>query len=179
MLYKVDVRGDGALTASTKRVARDLTKVKPGRIAYGPVFNDDGMMLDDSTCFVYGDDHVRVIGGGSMPHAIDSCNDEKELECALDARGALPPHGAGTAQPRRARLPGGHRHVKRGVPVLHLPGSLYSLAGIAVMIARMGFTAELGYEVLRAARTGARSVGRDLSKPASSSGFAPWEPPPS
>jgi aminomethyltransferase len=146
MLYKVDVRGQGAVEVVNRAVARDLTRVKPGRIAYGPVLNDDGKMLDDSTCFVYGDDHVRVIGGGLMPEAMDEATADHGLEvrhlrdelCHLTLQG--PESRELLASLADADL------SNEGFPYYTFKDPV-TVSGIEVMVARMGFTAELGYEV--------------------------------
>lgn len=73
MLHKFDVRGPRALTWVDQMVVRDLSSVLPGRVAYGPVVGDDGLMLDDSTCLVFGPEHVRICGGSGLPGAIADC----------------------------------------------------------------------------------------------------------
>ena len=131
---------------STKRSHEIFQRSSRVGSPHGPVLNDDGMMLDDSTCFVYGDDHVRVIGGGSMPDAIAAATMNKSLNvrsmreelCHLTVQG-----------PRSRDLLASLTDTdmsNEAFPYYTFRDPV-SLAGIDVMIARMGFTAELGYEV--------------------------------
>jgi aminomethyltransferase len=145
-LVKVDVRGRGALAAVDAAVVRDLTGVPPGRVAYSPVVNDAGGMLDDSTCFVFGPDRVRVVGGLDMPAAIDAATAGKDLVvrplrediCHLTLQG-----------PRSRELLA--KLVEVDVSNEAFPYYTFrdevSVAGIPCLLARMGFTAELGYEI--------------------------------
>ena len=146
MLLKVDVRGPGAVAAVNGAVVRDLAGVAPGRIAYGPVVNDAGGMLDDSTCFVYGPDHVRVIGGPGMPAAIDGATAGKGLEvrhlreeqCHLTLQGPR-------SREVLAKLAG--FDVSGGAFPYYTFRDGVTVAGLPVLVSRMGFTAELGYEL--------------------------------
>ncbi|MDX6376463.1 MAG: aminomethyltransferase [Gaiellaceae bacterium] len=146
MLLKVDVRGAGAVEAVNGGVVRDLSGVAPGRIAYGPVVNDAGGMLDDSTCFVYGPDHVRVIGGPGMPAAIEAATAGRgldvehlrERQCHLTLQG-----------PRSRDVL--ERLVDVDVSAEAFPYYTFrdgvTASGIPALVSRMGFTAELGYEI--------------------------------
>ena len=146
MLLKVDVRGPGAKAAVDAAVVRDLSRVEPGRIAYGPVVDERGMMLDDSTCFVFGDDHVRVIGGPGMPAAVEEALAGKGLEVVhlRDATCHITLQG-----PRSRELLA--RLVDADVSNDAFPYYTFrdgiEVAGIPALVSRMGFTAELGYEV--------------------------------
>ncbi len=125
---------------------RDLAGVAPGRIAYGPVVNDAGGMLDDSTCFVYGPDHVRVIGGPGMPAAIEAATAGK----GLDVRHLRERQCHLTLQGPRSR------EVLAKLTELDVSGEAFpyytfrdgvTVAGLPALVSRMGFTAELGYEL--------------------------------
>ena len=146
MLLKVDVRGPGAIAAVNGAVVRDLAGVAPGRIAYGPVVNDAGGMLDDSTCFVYGPDHVRVIGGPRMPAAIEAATAGR----GLDVRHLRERQCHLTLQGPRSR------DVLAQLADLDVSGEAFpyytfrdgvTVAGLPALVSRMGFTAELGYEI--------------------------------
>ena len=159
MLLKVDVRGPGAVAAVNGAVVRDLAGVAPGRIAYGPVVNDAGGMLDDSTCFVYGPDHVRVIGGPGMPAAIDGATAGKGLEvrhlreeqCHLTLQGPR-------SREVLAKLAG--FDVSGGAFPYYTFRDGVTVAGLPVLVSRMGFTAELGYELYAPVERGPGPLGR-------------------
>jgi aminomethyltransferase len=146
MLHKFDVRGSQALELVDRMVVRDLSKIAPGRVAYGPVVGDDGLMLDDATCLVFGPEHVRVCGGSGLPGAVADCLEGTGLSLAplrdelaqLNVQG---PHTRDLLQPltetdlSNAAFP----------YYTHSDGVL--VAGIPCFVARLGFSGELGYEL--------------------------------
>jgi aminomethyltransferase len=170
-LLKVDVRGAGAVEAVNRVVARDLTKLAPGRIAYGPIVNDEGGMLDDSTCMVFAPDHVRVVGGPLMPQAIEDglTGTGLEIEHLRDALVHVTVQGPNS----RALL---ERVVDVDVSNEAFPYYTFKdgaqLAGIPVFLTRLGFTAELGYEVY-AAREDADRLWDALLEAGASLGVRP------
>jgi aminomethyltransferase len=104
-------------------------------------------MLDDSTCFVFGPDRVCVVGGLSMPGAIEAATADKDLEvrhlredlCHMTLQG-----------PRSREVLG--KLIEIDVSNEAFPYYTFrdgvAVAGIPCLVARMGFTAELGYELL-------------------------------
>jgi aminomethyltransferase len=146
MLTKFEIEGPGALEAVNSVVARDLEKVRPGRIAYGPVVNDDGMMLDDSTCMVFNRQRVRVIGGPALPAVVDyatsgrglKVTDLRERVAHLNLQGPL-------SRSILARLVSGD--VSNDAFGYYTYRENLDVAGIACFATRMGYTAELGYEL--------------------------------
>jgi len=146
MLYKVDVEGKGALELVNSLVTRDLRSLAPGRVAYGAVVDEDGMMVDDVTSIVFSPEFVRVTGGTAR------------LEELLRELGGV---GIRVSQ-RREEI--GHlclqgprsREVLAAVTDDDLSNEAFpyytykprvELAGVPVHLNRLGFTAELGYEI--------------------------------
>src|SRR5437660_1088690 len=62
MLRKVDIDGPGALELVNTVVTRDVSKLTPGKIAYGALADDDGKMVDDCTVMMRALDRVRFCG---------------------------------------------------------------------------------------------------------------------
>lgn len=54
MLLKYDVTGPGAADCVNRVFSRDVTAMKPGRVAYGVVVSAEGHMIDDCTVFTTG-----------------------------------------------------------------------------------------------------------------------------
>jgi aminomethyltransferase len=146
MLYKVDVEGTGALELVNSLVTRDLRSLPPRRIAYGAVVDEDGMMVDDVTSIVFSPEFVRVTGGTARLEEL-----LRELGGA-DIR----------VTQRREEI--GHlclqgprsREVLAAVTEDDVSNEAFpyytykprvELAGVPVHLNRLGFTAELGYEV--------------------------------
>src|SRR5947208_7252526 len=72
MLRKIDLDGPGALDLVNSVVTRDLSKLTPGRIAYGALADEDGKMVDDCTVIVRSADRIRFCGASDRDHEIFS-----------------------------------------------------------------------------------------------------------
>ena len=59
MLRKVDLEGPGALELVNSVVGRDVSKLQQGRIAYGPLVDENGKMVDDCTVMLRSPGRVR------------------------------------------------------------------------------------------------------------------------
>src|SRR6059058_5719827 len=59
MLRKIDIDGPGALELVNSVVTRDVSKLTPGKIAYGALADEDGKMVDDCTVMVRSADRIR------------------------------------------------------------------------------------------------------------------------
>ena len=70
MLRKVDIDGAGALELVNSVVTRDVSKLTPGRIAYGALTDEDGKMVDDCTTMMRAADRVRFCGANDRDYEI-------------------------------------------------------------------------------------------------------------
>ena len=147
MLYKFDVVGSGALEIVNRLIARDLRSLPQDRIAYGPIVEENGMMVDDCTTIAFSPDFVRVTGGTERDEEL-----LRELAGGTEVR----------ITERRAEI--GHLAIQgprsrellqamtdedvsnEAFPYYTYKPSL-ELSGIPTHVNRMGFTAELGYEL--------------------------------
>jgi aminomethyltransferase len=147
MLLKFDVEGRGAVATVNKVFSRDVGKLAPGKIAYGVVVTEDGMMADDCTVFMHGDEHVRVIGANPQvgnflkAHALPgvTVTERRDSFAQLSLQG-----------PNSREILG--KLTKTDVGNAALPYynfvSDIELAGIRAQVSRIGFTGELGYEIM-------------------------------
>ncbi len=147
MLLKWDVRGPAAKEVVDSIFSRDMSRVPPGRIAYGVVTDEYGKMVDDCTVFVHGTEHVRIYGGNP------------EVEKYLDNRC---PVGVSVEQVREAFAQLSVQGPKSRRILQKLTGQSLSseslpyyrfledveMAGMPVQVSRIGFTGELGFEIL-------------------------------
>jgi aminomethyltransferase len=145
MLHKFDVRGPSALEQLDAMVVRDLSQLAVGRVAYGPIVGGDGGMVDDATVLRLADDHLRICGGGGLPGAVMDCLDGRvEVEPLREQVAQLTIQGPAS------------RTVLSRVAAAELAGEAFpyytvrdgvTVAGIEAMVARLGFSGELGYEI--------------------------------
>jgi glycine cleavage system T protein len=147
MLRKWDLDGPGARRVINDVVTRDIARLRPGQIVYSALCNAEGKMVDDCTVAVRSDDHIRFCGA----------NDKDQL--SFERRTA----GTGVAV-RHYTDEIGHlclqgpksREWLQTLTDTDLSRSAFpyytfkeqvTIAGMPVFMTRLGYTAELGYEL--------------------------------
>ncbi|MCW1933825.1 aminomethyltransferase family protein [Pararhodobacter zhoushanensis] len=147
MLLKVDVTGPGAAECVNRVFSRDVTALKPGRVAYGVVVDPDGHMVDDCTVFYHGPDRVMVMGAN--PRLADDLALAAGPGVQVRDCGADYAHISVQGPKSRALL-----QELTGDDLSNTALRYYdfrdgvAIAGIPMQISRLGFTGELGYELL-------------------------------
>ncbi len=147
MLRKIDVTGPGAVELVDGLITRDLSRVRPGHIAYGALVDDDGKMVDDCTAAVISGDHVRFCGA----------NDRDSLMFADAAAGrGITVHPFTDEMPHLCVQGPSSRAFLQDLTESDLSNAAFpyytfrtdvSIGGIPVFMTRLGYTAELGYEL--------------------------------
>jgi aminomethyltransferase len=146
-LMKVDIEGPDAKRRLTSLHTRDLNRIPTGRIAYGAILNDEGGIVDDSTVMVRGDDRLRMAGSPLMPGEVIPFAEAHGLT-AVERRDEL---AHLTIQgPRSRDLLSALVSIdvsNEAFPYYTFKESV-RVAGVDdVFVTRMGYTAELGYEL--------------------------------
>jgi aminomethyltransferase len=146
MLRKVDIEGPGAQDFVNTIVARNVAKLEPGQIAYGPLTDENGMMVDDCTVMVRSSDRIRFCGANDRDHEIfgEHAPDGVTVREFTDAM----PHLCLQGPKSREWLQGltDADLSKEAFPYYHFREDV-TIAGIPVFMTRLGYTAELGYEL--------------------------------
>jgi aminomethyltransferase len=156
MLRKVDLDGPGALDLVNRLVTRDVSELTPGRIAYGALCNANGKMIDDCTTMMRDRDRVRFCGANDQ--------DFELFTAAADGTGvAVREHTDAT--PHLCVQGPRSREILQSLTSSDLSNAAFpyytfredvEIAGIPVFMTRLGYTAELGYELwVDRARSGA------------------------
>ncbi|HMK86842.1 MAG TPA: aminomethyltransferase family protein [Steroidobacteraceae bacterium] len=142
-MVKYRIAGADAVPYLNRLVTRDISKLKPDRVAYCVWCNDTGHMLDDGTLFRLGESEFRL------------CTAERQIDWLLDSAlgfdvelseiteqiAALALQGPTSyAVLRSAGLSG----VERLRP---FEVGYFSLGAVPLMVSRTGFTGDLGYEL--------------------------------
>jgi len=147
MLRKVDIDGPGALDLVNSVVTRDVAKLEPGRIGYGALCDENGKMVDDCTSMMRSRDLVRFCGANDRDHEIFSAQaagrgiavreftDEMPHLCVQGPRSREILQGLTSSDLSNAAFP--YYTFREDVQV----------AGIPVFMTRLGYTAELGFEL--------------------------------
>ena len=147
MLRKVDIDGPGALDLVNPIVTRDVSKLTPGRIAYGALADESGKMVDDCTSMMRSGDSVRFCGANDRDYEIFSAAAEGSDIQVREFTDAMP-HLC-LQGPRS-------REILQGLTDADLSNATFpyytfredvEIAGVPVFMTRLGYTAELGYEL--------------------------------
>jgi aminomethyltransferase len=142
-MVKYRIVGPDALAYLNRLVSRDLSKLKPDRVAYCVWCNDAGHLVDDGTVFRLGSDEYRL------------CTADRQIDWLLDSAigfdvtveeiteqiAALSVQGpTSCAVLKDAGLLG--LELLKPFDIGH-----FTLAGYPVVASRTGFTGDLGYEL--------------------------------
>jgi glycine cleavage system T protein (aminomethyltransferase) len=147
MLRKVDIDGPGALELVDSIVGRDVSGLAQGRIAYGPLVDEDGKMVDDCTVMNRAPGHVRFCGANDRDYEI--------FRDAADGTG-IEVREFTDAMPHLCVQGPRSREILQTLADRDLSGAAFpyytfredvSIAGIPIFMTRLGYTAELGYEL--------------------------------
>lgn len=147
MLYKWDLEGPDAIPVANSVFSRNLGTLAPGRIAYGVVTDEDGFMLDDCTATIFSGDHVLLCGGNP---ALGGLLAERMVNGTTLTERREDVAVASVQGPRSRQLL--QRLTSADLSNEAFPYytvvSDVEVAGIPAVVNRLGFTAELGYEVV-------------------------------
>jgi aminomethyltransferase len=147
MLRKYDIEGKGALEGINRLVTRDVATLQPGHIAYGALCNEQGKMVDDCTVMVRSSDRLRFCGAndkdfGYLRRAVASSG--ATVRDVTDPTGHLCLQGPKSREWLQTLA---DRDISGGVFPYYTFKDEVVIAGIPVFMTRLGYTAELGYEL--------------------------------
>ena len=147
MLYKWDITGAGAIAVADSVFSRNLAQLPIGRVAYGVITDAAGFMVDDCTAMVHDPEHVRIFGGNpeSMRILQDSAPGSVNVTERRSDFAVLSIQGP-RSRDLLQRLTGTDL-TNEAFPYYTFRTDL-TVAGLKAQINRLGFTAELGYEVM-------------------------------
>jgi aminomethyltransferase len=146
MLRKVDIDGDGAQDFVNTIVTRDVSKLTPGRIAYGALTDENGKMVDDCTTMLRSPDRIRFCGANDRDYEIftQKAHDGITVREFTDAM----PHLCLQGPKSREMLQGiANQDLANEAFPYYTFREDVEIAGIPVFMTRLGYTAELGYEL--------------------------------
>jgi aminomethyltransferase len=147
MLRKVDLDGKGALELVNGVVTRDVSELTAGRIAYGALTDEDGKMVDDCTTMMRAPDHVRFCGANDRDYEIFSAKAEGTGVTVREFTDDMP-HLCLQGPRSREILQGlADADLSNGAFPYYTFREDVEVAGIPVFMTRLGYTAELGYEL--------------------------------
>lgn len=147
MLRKVDITGPGAVGLVNSVVTRDVTKLRPGHIAYGALCGGDGKMVDDCTVLLRGAEQVRFCGASDRDAEIFASKAEGLAVAVREFTDEMPHLCVQGPASREILAPLASRDISREALPYYTFREDVEIEGIPVFMTRMGYTAELGYEL--------------------------------
>ena len=147
MLRKVDIEGRGALELVNSVVTRDVSKLEQGQIAYGALCDEDGKMVDDCTVMLRSAERIRFCGANDR---------DFEIFRGLAAGGGIEVRELTDAMPhlclqgprsRELLQPLANRDLSNDAFPYYTFREDVEVAGVPIFMTRLGYTAELGYEL--------------------------------
>ena len=142
-LYKYEVRGKDAAMFLSRVTAKDVGKLKPGRVTYLCWCDDDGKVVDDGTVTRISEDWFRMTAAEPQYKWLNTLarGFDVKLEDVSRTMAALAVQGPTSREVLKQCSDG-------DVAGLKFFGSMASkIAGKDVRITRTGYTGDLGYEV--------------------------------
>jgi aminomethyltransferase len=146
MLRKVDIDGPGAQGFVNTIVTRDVAQLSPGKIAYGALCDEGGKMVDDCTVMVRGSDRIRFCGANDRDYEIytEKAPDGVTVREFTDAMPHLCLQGP---KSREMLQPLASADISNAAFPYYTFREDVEIAGVPVFMTRLGYTAELGYEL--------------------------------
>ena len=146
MLRKVDIEGAGAQDFINKIVTRDVSKLTPGRIAYGALADENGKMVDDCTVMLRTPDRIRFCGANDRDYGIFSTKAPAGVT-VREFTDDMPHLCLQGPRSREMLQPLANADLSNEVFPYYTFREDVEIAGIPIFMTRLGYTAELGYEL--------------------------------
>jgi len=144
-LIKWDFKGPEAVEAANFVNANDIRSAPVGHVKYGPFMNADGNVVDDGTIYKLADDHVIVMTNGEEHQPYwDEHLGEMDVTITNIARDM--PHVAIQGPKSRDIVQSLTDTDISGLKYFQFLPKPITLGGATGMLARTGFSGELGYE---------------------------------
>ncbi len=147
MLRKVDIEGPGALELVNSVVTRDVSKLAPGQIAYGALCDEHGKMVDDCTVMLRSPERIRFCGANDRDNEIFSAKAEGTGIAVREHTDATPHLCLQGPRSREMLQPLANRDLSNAAFPYYTFREDVEIAGVPVFMTRLGYTAELGYEL--------------------------------
>jgi aminomethyltransferase len=146
MLRKVDIEGEGAQDFVNTLVTRDVSELTPGRIAYGALTGENGKMVDDCTSMMRSPDRIRFCGANDRDYEIftEKAPDGITVREFTDAMPHLCLQGPKSREILQAIA---NQDLSNEAFPYYTFREDVEIAGIPIFMTRLGYTAELGYEL--------------------------------
>lgn len=146
-LKKVWIRGADAAKVADHVITRDMTKIYPGKAAYGAILTEQGTVCDDAILYNCGNNEYLLCHGSgeSMERLQESA---EGLDVTLEFDDDL--HNISVQGPKALEILNPHTSADlESMAYFHHAGT--DLYGYDVLLSRTGYSGEKGFEIFCAA----------------------------
>jgi aminomethyltransferase len=146
MLRKVDIDGEGAQDFVNTIVTRDVSKLTRGRIAYGALTDESGKMVDDCTSMLRSPDRIRFCGANDRDYEIFT----EKAPAGITVReftDDMPHLCVQGPKSREILQAAANQDLSNEAFPYYTFREDVEIAGIPIFMTRLGYTAELGFEL--------------------------------
>jgi sarcosine oxidase subunit alpha len=153
-LGKIEVRGPGAATFIDRVYVNNMRSLPVGRVRYGLMINENGIVIDDGVCARLGEEHylLSTTSGGAdrISQWLEEWHQGEWPELELVMLPVTTQWAVLNLVGRRARtvletLPGDIDFSAGALPHMHVRSG--TLDGLPARVQRVSFTGELSYEI--------------------------------
>ncbi len=143
---EIEIKGVRALEFCQRVSMNDVSKLKPGKVQYSAILNEEGGILDDCTLYMLADQHFLFVVNAASREKIVKWFSKHPMQGAevmdrSDDYGLLALQGK-KAEALLSRL------VKRDLStVLFYEFAWVEFVGAAALVSRTGYTGEDGFEI--------------------------------
>ena len=143
---EIEVRGKRALEFCQRVSTNDASRLKPGKVQYSAICNDEGGILDDCTLYCLADHHFLFVVNAGSREKIARWFSDHPLDGA-DVRDRSEEYALLALQGRNAEALLS-RVIKRDLTtVLFYEFAWAEMVDCAALISRTGYTGEDGFEI--------------------------------
>jgi aminomethyltransferase len=146
MLRKIDLDGAGAADFINRMVTRDIAKLTSGRIAYGALTDESGKMVDDCTTMLRSAEAIRFCGANDRDYEMFSEQAPESVE-VREFTDDMPHLCVQGPKSREILQPLANQDLSNAAFPYYTFREDVEIAGIPIFMTRLGYTAELGYEL--------------------------------
>ncbi len=145
-LNKWDWRGPDAVKAAQRVNANDIIGLQVGQVRYGPLLDENGLVVDDGTVYKRADDRVWVMTNG-MELKDYFTEATKGLDVEIEYVALQMPHIAVQGPRSRDLLRTLTDADLDTLRYFHFYPDQVEVGGVPVWLSRTGFSGELGFEL--------------------------------
>jgi len=146
LMGRIDIKGKGTLEFLQRIAANDASKLSDGQLMYTTLCNERGGIMDDLTVWRFSKDHFRVITSSIMRYKTLTWLQDHVNEHDVYLTDISSSLGMISVQGPRSRELLQEMYEKNVNALRFFHFSIGKLGGVPALIARVGFSGELGYE---------------------------------